>query len=93
MLDTDSVAISKQGFTESRSCLLNVLQHISELNIFNVHNSCTNSFRPIYSFFAAFNFPFEISLNEHSFELFICGHSAPVHHTLLYTVVYGTHSG
>jgi hypothetical protein len=30
-----------------------------------------------YSFFTAFNFPFEICPNIPSFELFICGHSAP----------------
>jgi hypothetical protein len=36
-----------------------------------------DSFQPIYSFFTAFNFPFEICPNIPSFELFICGRSAP----------------
>jgi hypothetical protein len=39
--------------------------------------SCTNNFQSIDSFFTAFNFPLEICPNVHSFELFICGHSAP----------------
>ncbi len=34
-------------------------------------------FQPTYSFFMAFNFPLENCLNMWSFELFICGHSAP----------------
>jgi hypothetical protein len=37
-----------------------------------------NQFQPLYSFFMAFNFPLENCLNMRSFELFICGHSAPL---------------
>ena len=42
-----------------------------------VHISCKNSFQHLYSFFTAFNFPLEICLNMHSFELLICRHCAP----------------
>ncbi len=33
----------------------------------------------VFSFFTAFNFPYEICLNLLSFELFICGHGCTIH--------------
>jgi hypothetical protein len=48
-------------------------------------------FPPIYNFFMAFNFPLDNCLNMLSFELFTLSVDT-VHHTLLHTVVYGTHS-
>jgi hypothetical protein len=76
----ESVAMSKQGLTVMFSKCPATEGHLIAKYIKCTQTryiSCKNTFQPIYSFVTAFNFPLEICRNMHSFELFICEHSAP----------------
>ncbi len=80
----------------SRSCFINVpqLKDISQLNIFNVHRPDTIHVKTVFSLYTASLRP---SISPWKFVLICVVLSYlsvnTVHHTLLHTVVYGTHSG
>ncbi len=80
----------------SRSCFIDVpqLRDISQLNIFNVHRPDTIHVQTVFSLYTASLRP---SISPWKFVLICVVLSYlsvnTVHHTLLHTVVYGTHSG